>query len=86
MRSLLKKALSQKPIVKKFQKKEKNPILNYLQYCIYGVSYKKAEAIIQHYNIKSLTDLMKLTHEDLCLIDGIGDKIADNILSAIGEL
>ena len=80
------KCLKQKPIVKKFPRKHKNPILNYLQYCIYGVSSKKAEAIINHYNIKNLNDLMKLTHEDLCLVDGIGDKIATNILSAIGEL
>ena len=80
------KCLKQKPIVKKFPRKHRNPILNYLQYCIYGVSSKKAEAIINHYNIKNLNDLMKLTHEDLCLVDGIGDKIATNILSAIGEL
>ena len=81
-----KKDLSDKPIVKKFPRKHKNPAFNYLQYCIYGVSSKKAEAIINHYNIKNLNDLMKLTHEDLCLVDGIGDKIATNILSAIGEL
>ena len=81
-----KKCLQKKSIVKKFPKKDKNPILNYLQYCIYGVSHKKAEAIINHYQIQNLNDLMKLTHEDLCLVDGIGDKIATNILSAIGEL
>ena len=80
------KCLQNKPVVKKFSKKHKNPIQNYLQYCIYGVSYKKARAIIDHYNIKNITDLMKLTKEDLTMVEGIGDKIADNIISAIGEL
>lgn len=80
------KCLSTKPIVKKFPRKDKNATLNFLQYCIYGVSYRKANAIIQHHNIECLTDLMKLSKEDLTKVDGIGDKIADNILTAIGEL
>ena len=80
------KCLSNKPIVKKFSRKNKNPVMNYLCYCIYGINYKKAKLIVDTYNLKSLADLMKLNKEDLCLINGISDKTAQNILNAIGEL
>ena len=79
-----KKDLSQKPIVKRFPKKKKNAAMNYLCYCIYGINYKKAQNIVDAYDLHSLADLMKLTREDLTKIEGIGEKTADNILTAIG--
>ena len=78
-----KKCLSDKPIVKKFNRKDKNTAFNFLCYCIYGINSKKAKAIVDHYNLKSLTDLMNLTVEDLCLIEGVGEKTANNIIEAI---
>ena len=81
-----KKDLSNKPIVKKFPKKNKNPIRNFLMYCIYGVSSMKADEIIRTYNIQNLNDLKQLTLDDLTMVEGIGKKTATNILSAIGEL
>ena len=83
MLSQAQKCLRQKPIVKKFPKKDKNPAFNYLCYCIYGINYKKAKVIIDTYNLQSLSDLMKLTKEDLTKIEGIGDKTAENIIRSL---
>ena len=78
-----KKALQDKPIVKKFPRKHKNPAFNYLCYCIYGINQKKAQQIIDTYNLQSMNDLMKLTTEDLTILEGIGQKTAQNIIEAI---
>ena len=83
MMTQARKCLQKKPIVKKFPRKDKNAAFNYLTYCIYGINYKKAQLITDTYQLESLTDLMKLTKEDLCLIDGIGEKTADNIITSI---
>ena len=79
------KCLKQKPIVKKFPKKHKNPALNFLSYSVYGINYKKAKVITDTYNLQSLTDLMTLDKDKLIEIEGIGEKTADTILNAIGE-
>ena len=78
-----KKALQDKPIVKKFPRKHKNPAFNYLCYCIYGINSKKAKLITDTYELKSLNDLLQLTTEDLQNIEGIGEKTAKNIIEAI---
>ena len=78
-----KKALQDKPIVKKFPRKHKNPAFNYLCYCIYGINSKKAKVITDTYHLESLNDLLQLTTEDLTLIEGIGEKTAKNIIEAI---
>jgi ERCC4-type nuclease len=78
-----KKCLSTKPIIKKFPRKHKNTAMNFLCHDIYGINYKKAELIVKEYNLQSLNDLMKLTHEDLTKIEGIGEKTAQNILNNI---
>lgn len=78
-----KKDLSQKPIVKKFPRKHKNPAFNYLCYCIYGINHKKAKLIVDTYQLKTLHDLMNLTTDDLTQIDGIGENTATKIIGAI---
>jgi len=77
------KCLQNKPIVKKFPRKHKNPAFNYLCYCVYGISAKKAQAIIDELELISLTDLMKVTHQDLTQVDGIGDKTATDIIRSL---
>lgn len=77
------KCLQDKPIVKKFPRKHKNPAFNYLCYCIYGINSKKAKLITDTYELKSLNDLLQLTTEDLQNIEGIGEKTAENIIGAI---
>ena len=80
-----KKCLSTKPIVKKFPRKDKNPAFNYLAYCIYGVSAKRAKDIVYTCHLKTMEDLFNLTHQDLIKINGIGDNLADRILMSISE-
>ena len=79
------KCLLDKPIVKKFPRKDKNPAFNYLAYCIYGVSAKRAKDIVYTCHLKTMEDLFNLTHQDLTKIDGIGDNLADRILTSISE-
>ena len=79
------KSLQQKPIIKKFPKKHKNAAYNYLAYCVYGVSAKRAQDIVYTCHLDTLEDLFNLTHQDLIKIEGIGDKLADRILMSISE-
>lgn len=79
------KCLKNKPLVKKFPRKDKNPAFNYLCYCIYGVSAKRAQDIVYTCHLKTMEDLFNLTHQDLIKIDGIGDNLADRILQSISE-
>ena len=79
------KCLSDKPIVRKFPKKTSNSAFNFLCGCIYGINHTKANQIVATYHLESLNDLMNLTIEDLCLIDGIGEKTAQTIVEAIQQ-
>lgn len=77
------KCLSNRPIIRKFPKKHRNPALNYLQYCIYGLNYKRAHDIVTTLELNTLEDLLYLTPDKLTSIDGIGDKLADKIITSI---
>lgn len=77
------KCLSNRPIVKKFERKHKNPAFNYLAYCVYGISGKKAEKIVKELELSTLGDLLYLDHNRLTNIEGIGDKLADRIINTI---
>lgn len=78
-----KKDLSNKPIIKKFERKEKNAAFNYLAYCVYGVSAKRANDIIQALDLHTLEDLLYLDCDKLTNIDGIGPKLANKIINTI---
>ena len=77
------KCLSTKPIVKRFPKKDKNAAFNFLCHDIYGINHRKAQLIVDTYELKSLADLTSLTYEELCFIEGIGEKTARTILEAL---
>ena len=77
------KCLSDKPIVRKFNKKDKNPAFNFLCYCVRGLNSKRAETIVNTFNLKSLKDLQKLTISDLTKVKGIGENTAKKIIGAI---
>ena len=78
-----KKCLQDKPIVKKFPRKDKNSCLNWLCHDVYGINYKTAKKIVDELEISTLEDLFTLEHYRLTAIDGIGDKIADKIMRSI---
>ena len=48
-----------------------------------GVSTKKAEAIRKTHSLENVYDLLNLTVNDFKLIDGIGDKTANNVYEFI---
>ena len=50
-----------------------------------GVSTKKAEAIRKTHSLENVYDLMNLTINDFKLIDGIGDKTANNVYEFINK-
>ena len=77
------KCLRNKPIVKKFPRKHKNPALNWLCHDIYGINYKTAEKIVRELDLHTLTDLFILDKTELTSIEGIGDKIAEKIITSI---
>ena len=78
-----KKTLSDKPIVKKFPKKNKNAAKNYLTYCVYGLNGKRATDIVNTLNLNTLEDLLYLDHNKLTRVEGIGSKLADKIITSI---
>lgn len=78
-----KKCLQNKPIVKKFPRKEKNLCFNWLAYCNYGINAKKANLIVNELNLKTLSDLQNLTIENLTKIKGIGENTAQKILEGL---
>ena len=77
------KCLSDKPIVKKFPRKDKNVCFNWLAYCNYGISAKKATAIVDTLDLHTLNDLQNLTLEELLTVEGIGKKNAKSIIEGI---
>ena len=77
------KCLLKRPIVKKFERKDKNPAFNYLAYCVYGISGKKAQSIVNELELSTLEDLLYLDHDKLTSVEGIGEKLADRIIDTI---
>lgn len=77
------KCLSNRPIVKKFPKKHRNPAMNYLTYCVYGLNHKRANDIVTQLELQTLEDLLYLDHAKLTSVEGIGPKLADKIISSI---
>jgi Holliday junction resolvasome RuvABC DNA-binding subunit len=79
------KCLLKRPIVKKFPRKDKNVCFNYLAYCVYGISGKKAQKIVDELKIKTLEDLLYLEHDKLTSVEGIGEKLAERIITTISD-
>ena len=78
-----KKCLQNKPIVKRFGKKDRNPCFNFLCHDVYGINKHKAKIIVDTLQLNNLSDLLQLTTEDLTSITTIGETTAQRILKAI---
>lgn len=74
------KCLDNKPRVRELKSKTDNPALNILMF-LPDIKYNRAKLITDSLNLETVEDLFNVTKEDLTNIKGIGDKIADNILS-----
>ena len=83
MHNQTKKCLDNTGKVKQFKCKSYNVPFNFLAYNIRGISYKKADAIVNTLNLETLSDLQNLTIEKLLTVDGIGQKNAELIMKAI---
>ena len=79
------KCLKNKPAVKRFPRKDKNSALNYLQYCVYGLNYKRANDIVTMLDLHTLEDLINVTHQQLTSVEGIGTKLADRIIDTLNN-
>ena len=72
-----------KPLMKKVQKiSYDNPAANYLA-CIPGISTKRAIGIAEQLELNTLADLIRLTKDDLLKVDGVGNILAEKIITAI---
>ena len=85
MRVTAEKCLDNKTITRQFDTKTVNPAFNYLAYCIDGIKGERAKTIVNTLKIETLSDLMELNVDKLTSVNGIGPKLAEKILKAIGE-
>lgn len=84
MRVTAEKCLDDKTLVRQFGTKSINPAFNVLAYCIDDIKGERAKNIVNFLNLKTITDVTKLTHDDLLKVPGIGPVLANRIMEAIG--
>lgn len=77
------KCLDNKTLCRQFDTKSVNPAFNFLAYCVDDIKGERAKAIVNHLQLETLNDIMKLDHEKLTSVPGIGDILANKILTAI---
>ena len=78
------KCLDNKPMIRELNKKTDNPALNILMF-LPDIKYNRAKLIVDSLHLETVEDLFSITKKDLTDIKGIGDKIADNILSNLSN-
>lgn len=74
------KCLDGKGKVKQYSHKSRNTAFNVLSYCIPRVSSTRAENIVETLGLENIYDIAFITREQLLSVDGIGPKLADEIL------
>ena len=80
------KCLDQKTLCRQFDTKTINPAFNFLAYCIDDIKGERAKTIVNTLHLKTLKDLMELNHDKLTSVPGIGDILANRILTALGKI
>lgn len=86
MRVQASKCLDDTGKLKHYPVKSYNTAFNVLCHDIRGVNKVRAENIVSTCDCETVADVFKLTVDDLVNVDGIGEKIAENIVLQIGEL
>lgn len=77
------KCLDGRGKVKQYSHKSRNTAFNVLAYCIPRVSSTRAENICETLGLENIYDVAFLTTEQLQTVDGIGPKLASEIIHHI---
>lgn len=77
------KCLDGRGKVKQYNHKSRNTAFNVLAYCIPRVSSTRAENIVESLGLENIYDIAFITKEQLTTVDGIGQKLADDIIHYI---
>lgn len=85
MRVTAEKCLDDKTLVRQFGTKSVNPAFNVLAYCVDDIKGERAKNIVNFLGLKTFTDVINLTYDDLIKVPGIGPKLAKKIMDAIGQ-
>lgn len=86
MKCTAEKCLDDKTLVCQFGTKSINPAFNFLCYCVDDIKGERAKTIVNFLGLKNLNDLMELDAAKLTEVPGIGDVLANRILSALGTI
>ena len=85
MRCTAEKCLDEKTLCRQFGTKSVNTAFNVLAYTVDDIKGERAKAIVNHLKLKTIQDVCNLTYEQLISVPGIGDILANKILTAIGK-
>ena len=85
MRVTAEKCLDDKTLCRQFGTKSINPAFNFLAYCVNDIKGERAKTIVNYLNLQTLDDLMQLDTAQLTSVPGIGEKLSNNILEALGK-
>ena len=85
MRCTAEKCLDDKTLCRQFGTKTINPAFNVLAYTVDDIKGERAKAIVKHLNLKTIQDVCNLSYAELTSVPGIGDALANKVLTAIGE-
>lgn len=86
MKKTAEKCLDDKTLCRQFGTKSINPAFNFLCYCVDDIKSERAKTIVNYLGLKNLNDIMKLDYTKLTSVPGIGDVLANKILTATGRI
>ena len=84
MKTTAEKCQDNKTLCRQFGTKSINPAFNVLAYCVEDIKAERAKNIVNFLGLKTITDVTQLTQEDLKKVPGIGEKLSQKIIEAIG--
>lgn len=77
------KCQDNKTLCRQFGTKSINPAFNVLAYCVDDIKGERAKNIVNFLNLHTIQDVCNLQYDDLIKVPGIGDVLANKILTAI---